>query len=238
MKIIQTILQDWGDIEYYNYMAKKIINTKPAKDFQLIKAIRGKKQKNNDGEASLYKANIQRRDKSVRKFIDESVQKKSTGSITPGQLVMFNYFQPKTEEQLKYYDAMPCTIFFGIIKTKEGPRVIGFNIHYYPPRIRYELLDRIFDIFKPFYLESWNGALDSEISEFNYKMLIRQLQKAKLDFGIREYIPSLMAKITPIPPMYWQKAVFTEGRFKKETRAQILTYWKNKSQNIEKPKKE
>jgi hypothetical protein len=28
--------------------------------------------------------------------------------------------------------------------------------------------------------------------------------------------------------MYWQKAVFTEGKFKKETRTQILNYWKNK----------
>lgn len=213
---------------------KKVVNKKPDRDFQLIKAIQGKKQKNNDGESSLYKANIQRRDAHVRKFISENVQTKSKGSVFPGQLVMFNYFQPKTEEQLKYYDAMPCTIFFGIVKTKEGPRVIGFNIHYYPPRIRYELMDRIFDIFKPFYLESWNDNLTSEISDFNYKMIIRQLQKAKLDFGIREYIPQLMHKITPIPPKYWQKAVFTEGKFKKETRQQILNYWKNKSIGIDK----
>lgn len=216
-------------------MAKKVTNTKPSRDFQLIKAIQGKKQKNNKGESQLYKANIQRRDAVVRKFINETVNTKNSSSVLPGQLVMFNYFQPKTEEQLKYYDAMPCTIFFGIVKTKEGPRVIGFNIHYYPPKIRYQLMDRIFDIFKPYYLESWNG-LNEEISDFNYRMLIRQLQKAKLDFGIREYIPSLMHKITPIPPKYWQKAVFTEGRFKKETRTQILNYWKNKSIGIEKPK--
>ena len=216
-------------------MAKKVINTKPSRDFQLIKAIQGKKQKNNKGESQLYKANTQRRDVAVRKFVDENVNTKNSSSVLPGQLVMFNYFQPKTEEQLKYYDAMPCTIFFGIVKTKEGPRVIGFNIHYYPPKIRYQLMDRIFDIFKPYYLESWNG-LTEEISDFNYKMLIRQLQKAKLDFGIREYIPSLMHKITPIPPKYWQKAVFTEGRFKKETRTQILNYWKNKAIGIEKPK--
>jgi hypothetical protein len=147
---------------------------------------------------------------------------------------MFNYFTPKTEEQLQYYDAMPCTIFFGIIKTKDGPRVIGFNIHYYPPRIRYQVMDRIFEIFKPLYLESWDKALQEEMPDFNYKMFIRQLQKAKLDFGIREYIPSLMHQIKPIPPMYWQKAVFTEGHFRKETREQILSYWKNKAIGIEK----
>lgn len=217
-----------------NTAGKTVKNKKPDRNFQLIRAIQGKKQKNNNGEPSLYKANIQKRDVSVRKFIDENVQPKNKGTIFPGQLVMFNYFRPKTEEQLKYYDAMPCTIFFGIIKTKDGPRVLGFNIHYYPPRIRYELMDRIFDIFKPFYLNSWNDALSEEISDFDYKMIMRQLRKANLDFGIREYIPQLMAKITPIPPKYWQKAVFTEGKFKKETRTQILNYWKNKSLNLEK----
>lgn len=205
---------------------KKQKSPKPPKDYQLIKAIRGKKQKNIEGEPALYKANVVRRDTSVRKFVDANVEQTNSHPIFPGQLVMFNYFQPKTEEQLEYYDAMPCTIFFGNIKTKEGPRVIGFNIHYYPPKIRYQVLDRIFEIFKPLYLESWDKPLQSEMSDFNYKMLMRQLQKAKLDFGIRLYIPQLMHKIEPIPPKFWQKAVFTEGRFKKRTREQILNFWK------------
>lgn len=212
-------------------MAKK--TPKPPKDFQLIKAIRGQKQKNTHGEPVLYKANVIRRDTLARKFIDENVQTTNTNPIFPGQLVMFNYFQPKTKEQLKYYDAMPCTIFFGIKKTDEGVRVIGFNIHYYPPRIRFQIMDRIFDIFKPLYLESWDKSLGSEMSDFNYKMLMRQLQKAKLDFGIRMYIPELIHKIMPIPPKYWQKAVFTEGKFKKQTRLQILNYWKDKAIGIE-----
>lgn len=210
-------------------MAKQKLKTpKPPKDYQLIKAIRGKKQKNIEGEPALYKANVVRRDTNVRKFVDANVEQTNSHPIFPGQLVMFNYFQPKTEEQLEYYDAMPCTIFFGNIKTKEGPRVIGFNIHYYPPRIRYQVLDRIFEIFKPLYLESWDEPLQSEMSDFNYKMLMRQLQKAKLDFGIRLYIPQLMHKIEPIPPKFWQKAVFTEGRFKKRTREQILNFWKQR----------
>lgn len=201
---------------------------KPPKDYQLIKAIRGKKQKNIEGEPALYKANVVKRDTNVRKFVDANVEQTNSHPIFPGQLVMFNYFQPKTEEQLEYYDAMPCTIFFGNIKTEEGPRVIGFNIHYYPPKIRFQIMDRIFDIFKPMYLESWDEPLQSEMSDFNYKMLMRQLQKAKLDFGIRLYIPQLMHKIEPIPPKFWQKAVFTEGRFKKRTREQILNYWRTK----------
>ena len=215
---------------------------KPQKDFQLIKQIRGKDQPNALGEKSLYKSNVQVRDRKVRTFVDEHVDIKGKKTILPGQLIMFNYFEPKTKEELKYYDAMPCTIFFGIVQTSAGTRVLGFNLHYYPPRIRYELMDRIFDIYKPLYLKSWDKPLTQEMSYFNYRQLIQQLQKAKLDFGIRMYIPELMHKISPIPPKLFAKAVFTEGHFRKETREQILKYWKDKAMGIEKkpaePKKD
>lgn len=216
------------DFHYPNKQDKKKKKEKPPKDFNLIKAIR---------EESLYKNNVIRRDKQVRKYVDENLDVKGNPSVLPGQLVMFDYFEPATKEDLEYYDAMPCTIFFGIANTKNGKRVIGFNIHYYPPRIRYQVMNRIFEIFKPLYLKTWNDPLSEEMSYFNYKMLIQQLQKAKLDFGIRMYIPKLMASVTPIPVKDWSKAVFTEGRFKKQTREAILNYWKNKSIGIEKPKK-
>lgn len=208
--------------------SKKSSSKKPGKapkDFNMLKAIRNEK---------LYKANIKRRDVSARKYIDEEVESEGKSSILPGQLIMFNYFEPVTEDKLEYYDAMPCTIFFGIINTKNGRRVLGFNIHYYPPRIRYQLMNRIYEIFKPIYAKNFDKPLKKEMDHFNYKMLISQLQKASLDFGIREYIPGLMGDIKPIPASEWPKAVFTEGHFRKETREQILNYWKNKSSNINK----
>lgn len=207
--------------------AKRAANKAP-KDFDMLKAIREEKD---------YKSNIQRRDINSRKFVEENYSVGGKPSIMPGQLIMFNYLEPATKEQLEYYDAMPCTIFFGIVNTKNGKRVIGFNIHYYPPRIRYQLMNRIYEIFKPIYSKHFNEPLNSEMDYFNYKMLISQLQKAKLDFGIREYIPNLMGKIIPIPVSGWPKAVLTEGHFKKQTREAILNYWKNKSEGIEKPKK-
>lgn len=216
------------DFHYPNKHDKKKKKEKPPKDFSLIKAIRSE---------SLHKNNVIRRDKQVRKYVDEHLEVKGRPSVVPGQLVMFDYFEPATKEDLEYYDAMPCTIFFGVVNTEKGKRVLGFNIHYYPPRIRYQVMNRIFEIFKPLYLKAWNEPLKEEMSYFNYKMLINQLQKAKLDFGIRMYIPKLMASVTPIPVKDWQKVVFTEGRFKKQTREAILNYWKNKSISVEKPKK-
>ena len=131
-------------------------NNKPPKNYSLIKEIR---------EDKLYKANVQRRNNSARKYIElnctEGINKPK--NMLPGQLIMFNYFEPKTKEDLEYYDAMPCTIFFGVHKTKDGDRVIGFNIHYYPPRIRYRLMDRVFTIFESSYTNRWSKPLNKEI---------------------------------------------------------------------------
>ena len=66
-------------------MAKKVQKIKPPKDFQLIKQIRGKDQGDIKGEKFLYKANIQIRDRRVRRFVDENVEVKSKKSILPGQ---------------------------------------------------------------------------------------------------------------------------------------------------------
>lgn len=198
-------------------------NEKMPRDFKLIKAIRGEK---------IYKDNNVRRDKVARKYLNEHCQSMGPRTLTPGQLVLFEYFEPKTKEDLEYYDAMPCTIFFNIIKTKKGEkRVLGFNIHYYPPRIRFRVMDRIMEIFNSVYKKSWSEPLKQEVSYFDYNLLVYQLQKAKLDFGVRMYIPELISSIRPVPPKDWQKAVFTEGRFKKRTREAIINYWKQRAEN-------
>jgi hypothetical protein len=199
---------------------------KAPKDFDLLKAIRKEPD---------YKTNVLRRDKSSRKYIAENVPAGNKLDIMEGQLIMFDYLEPATKDELEYYDARPCTIFFAGVPTAKGYRVLGFNIHYYPPRIRFQVMNRIYEIFKPIYAASFNKAMDKDVAYFNYKMLISQLQKAKLDFGIRMYIPKLMTNIVPVPAGAWSKAVLTEGHFKKETRAQILSYWKNKSDGITKP---
>ena len=207
-----------------NTVTAKRKSNKIPKDFGVYKAIRAEKD---------YKSNVKRRDINSRKYMENNLPTRHKQTIIPGQLIMFNYFEPKLKEELEYYDAMPCTIFFGIINTKNGKRVIGFNMHYYPPPMRFKLMDKIFEIFKPSYQNHFNKPLTEEVPDFNYRLLMKQLQKAKLDFGIREYIPQLMHKVTPIPVSAWSKAVLTEGHFRKETREQILNYWKNKAIGIE-----
>lgn len=176
-----------------------------------------------------YKSNPIFRDYKARKYIEENIQTDYIKSIVPGQLVMFDYFQPKTEEDLEYYDARPCTIFFGITNTKEGPRVIGFNIHYFPPQVRYHIMSRIMSHFKNIYIKSWNEPISEGITAIDYAELKNVFKKYNIDFAVRMYIPRLMANIRPIPPAKWSKAVLTEGKFKKKSRIAIMNYWRMRS---------
>ena len=98
-------------------------------------------------------------------------------------------------------------------------------------------MDTIFEIHKNAYLQSWDKPLTKEMPGFDYNMFIHRLRDAKLDFGIRMYDPELMREIRPLPPKAWSKAVFTEGRFKKQTREAILKYWKDRADSIVKENK-
>lgn len=199
---------------------------KMPRNYSLIRAIH---------KDRLYKSNIKTRDKYARKFIesyfDIPEKRISASNISPGQLIMFDYLEPKTEEELEYYDARPCTIFFGNFETENGTRVIGFNLHYFPPKYRWQILDRILEIFRPVYKKMWTQNIKKSMPYFTYRFLFYQIQAAKLDFGVRMYIPELISNIIPIPASGWEKASLTEGVFRKRTRDAIMNYWKNKHKN-------
>ena len=165
-------------------------------------------------------------DPRAREFINEHIETTNANKINPGQLIMFNYFEPKTKEDLEYWDGQPCTIFFNTVETTQGKRVLGFNIHYYPPKMRFQVMNTIFNIYKPIYSKYFKIGQPQSLDAFDYRYLIDSLEKAGLEFGVRMYIPNLIDKVQPIPPQLWHIAVFTEGRFKKQTRVAVMNHWK------------
>lgn len=178
-------------------------------------------------EDSLYKANVGRRDARSRKIIAEHGIPADTGNLLSGNVYLLEYFEPKTEEQLEYYDAMPCSFVFGKFKTKKGePRVLVFSLHYLPPRIRFQVLNKIMEIYQYIYKDSWKSGLKKDMSYIQYQQLLFILQKSKLRFAVHEYIPQLIRRCVQVPPSLWHVAVFTEGRFKKRTREMVMNYWK------------
>lgn len=177
----------------------------------------------------LYK--ISNRDKKARAMIDEYKEKnkpklKTKNFITPGQLVLFKYLNPKTKEELEYYDASPCTIFFGVFNSSQGKRVLGFNVHYFPPLLRYKIMDEIFRMYTPVYKKYFETGLPKDLDAFDYKYLTDELDRQNLSFAVRMYIPNLIGDTYIVPPVMWPTALMTEGWFKKETRAAIMNFFK------------
>ena len=190
------------------------------KDFSIWKEVK---------KHPLYK--ISNRDKKARAMIDEYREEnkpklKSKNFIIPGQLVLFKYLNPKTKEELEYYDASPCTIFFGIFNSSQGKRVLGFNVHYFPPLLRYKIMDEIFRMYRPVYKKYFETGLPKDLDAFDYKYLTDELERQNLSFAVRMYIPQLIGDTYIVPPKMWPTALMTEGWFKKETRAAIMNFFK------------
>lgn len=196
----------------------KVKRAESAKKFRLTEAVK---------ENPLYKS--QNRDPKARAIIEKEIDRAGKGDIVPGQLILFKYLNPKTKEELPYYDASPCTIFFGVFNSSQGRRVLGFNIHYFPPQIRYRIMDRIYEIYKPIYTKYFETGLNHELDGFDYEYLKQELVRHNLDFAVRMYDPVLIGDVRTIPPSYWATAIFTEGWFKKETRAAIMNFFKEGS---------
>ena len=148
--------------------------------------------------------------------------------LLPGQLVMFEYLEPKFKEELEYYDRTPLTLFLGITRTDDGNiREIGLNLHYYPPHTRARILRKTYEVFKPFFQQYFNNAATKPNPVISYSNL-KHIMKAndKIAFGIKMYIPVLRGRSYLVPPRLWSTSFYTEGHFSKATLQQIFRFWR------------
>ena len=154
--------------------------------------------------------------------------KPTTKYLIPGQMVLFNYAQPKYKEELEYYDASPLTMFCGITRTNDGNiREIGFNLNYYPPFTRARLIERVYNHFKPYFDKNFNEVTGKPNTWISYDA-IKHLMKTndKIAFGIKMYIPVLRGNSYVIPTRLIPTACFTEGHFSKATLQQVYHFWR------------
>lgn len=148
--------------------------------------------------------------------------------LLPGQLVLFEYLEPKFKEDLEYYDRTPFTLFFGITRTDDGNiREIGLNLHYYPPHTRARILNKTFQVFKPYFEKYFNDPSHKPNAIISWSSL-KHLMKVndKIGFGVKMYIPVLRGRSYVVPPRLWPTAFFTEGHFSKATLNQIFAFWR------------
>lgn len=148
--------------------------------------------------------------------------------ILPGQLIIFNYPNPKFAEELEWYDKTPLSLIFGLIKTKQNNiREVGINLHDFPPFARTRVLNTIAVIFKQYNELQFNEPIHKVNKYINWPVLKRLCKKYKIEFAIRMYIPMLRRNTHIIPVRLWPTASFTEGHFAKDVLTNIMTYWRH-----------
>lgn len=148
--------------------------------------------------------------------------------ILPGQLIVFNYPNPKYADELEWYDKTPLSLIFGLIRTKQNNiREIGINLHDFPPFARTKVLNTIALIFKQYNDQQFNEPIHKVNRFINWNVLKRLCKKYKIEFAIRMYIPMLRKNTHVIPVRLWPTAIYTEGHFAKETLTNIMTFWRH-----------
>jgi len=148
--------------------------------------------------------------------------------LLPGQVVLFEYLEPKFKEELEYYDRTPLVLFFGITRTTDGNiREIGLNLHYYPPFARAKILNTTYEVFKSYFMKNFNEPSGKPNMFISWNALRRLLRRnTKLAFGVKMYIPSLRANSYLVPTRLLGTAYYTEGHFSKATMAEIRKFWR------------
>lgn len=148
--------------------------------------------------------------------------------LLPGQISIFSYPNPKTEEDLDYYDKTPMTVFFGLTRDKKNNiREVGINMHYFPPFARTRVLNSIYEVFKQYYQMQFNEPIHKVNHYINWPVLKRLCKKYKIGFAVKMYIPMLRRNTHIIPTRLLPTAIHTEGHFAKDVLTNIMTYWRH-----------
>lgn len=204
--------QQLKDIDNYIYTPEEI------KNFRLDEAI---------NEHPLKRRPINLRSRLAYSEILKNT-KATTKYLLPGQICIFNYLDPKTKEELQYYDRTPMTVFFGLTRDKKNNlREVGVNCHYFPPFARTRVLNSIYEVFKQYYQLQFNEPVHKVNKYINWPVLKRLCRKYKISFAVRMYVPMLRGQTHIIPTRLLPTAMYTEGHFSKDTLNNIMTYWRH-----------
>lgn len=150
-----------------------------------------------------------------RNFIDsgKTVVRKS---LTPGKMVFYGY-NPKTKDQLMFWDEFPITII--LHPQKDG--FLGLNLHYLPPSGRANFLNNLLTyVSDPNWIAHNNTSVEFRVT---YGMLKGSaIMKAYRPCIKRYYYKHIVSKVAFISPNDWKTVPFFPlDRFKGASRSDI-----------------
>ena len=207
-----------GATQELQYIQNHIYSLDEIKDFNIGDAI---------DESALAAKTGHVRSKLAYKFIMEN-QNITAKYLLPGQVCMFSYNDPKTKDELEYWDKTPLTLFFGAFRTKNGDiREIGLNLHYYPPFTRRKILVKVYETFKSYFQKCFNHPQHKPNMLMDYQTLKHLIGRdSKIAFGVKEYVPMLRGITYVIPTKMLPIAFYTEGHFSRATIMQVQQFWR------------
>lgn len=160
-------------------------------------------------QQQLQRQNLVYRSAEARKWLESKVQSTRTRSLLAdksrqdntfdvGKMYFFAY-DPKTKEQLPYYDRFPLVI--PIDQDHEG--FLGMNLHYVPPAYRAKLLDKMMTI-------ATNKKFDDRTRfRVNYELLNGSARYEIFKPCVKRYLYShIRSKFIRIDANEWDIAIF------------------------------
>jgi len=131
----------------------------------------------------------------------DNILKTSEGEkprVGPGRMLHF-YYDPKTKQQLPYYDRFPLVFHAG--DAKGG--FYGLNLHYLPPQLRAALMDNLYDI-------TSNKRYDETTRlRLSYDILDKASKFRYFKPCVKRYLTSQMqSRFLYVYPSEWDIALF------------------------------
>lgn len=129
-------------------------------------------------------------------LMEEDPLKKRSKQVVGGMYMFF--YDPKTKDQLPYYDAFPLVIVVG--PAKGG--FYGLNLHYLPPKVRLQFFSNLMDI---------QGSKLSENDKFalTYNMLQKSSKLRYFKPCLKHYLTShVQSRFAEVLAPEWEVAVF------------------------------
>lgn len=177
-------------------------------------------------EQQAFRAGITPRTEESRKWFQKKAQnlrsinreelmkedpiKKRSKQIIGGMFMFF--YDPKTKDQLPYYDAFPLVIVVG---PAEGG-FYGINLHYLPPRLRLQFFSHLMDI---------QGSKLTDDAKFalTYRTLKKSSKLRYFKPCFKHYLNShVKSQFAQVPAPEWEIATFLPmADFRKATNQKV-----------------
>lgn len=146
---------------------------------------------------------------------------KRFGQMDLGKMYMF-FYNPKTKEQLPYYDRFP--LIFPFERTQDG--FMGLNLHYLPYQQRAILMDSLYDL-----VNNENYDRDTRLKRLTYERLNSAARFRFFRPCIKRYLNShVQSRFFEVHPTEWDIALFLRTeRFEKANKRKV---WQESRQQI------